>query len=178
MSININHRHHGDSVVGRFCLGLILVLCLMALFSPHANAGETSANYYGYQSVKQAQQVLTGEVLSVREVTINTSTGRGQVVAMGIGAASGAIVGSAISRSNSSARYAAGAIGTVIGGLVGHVAGNAVATSSGLEAIIRFENGQTMAFTQEADVPLFRGQQVYVIGSGGNVRVVPMANMR
>jgi outer membrane lipoprotein SlyB len=102
-------------------------------------------------------------------VTIR-SEGRG--VGAGVGAAAGAVGGSALGTSTREG-ILGGIAGAVIGGLVGSVAGDAVGNETGIEYIVRLDDGQTVTVVQGADPPLAAGQKILVVYDRRRTRVRP-----
>ena len=138
-------------------------------------ATSSAYNYSAGQS-QQVQQVQLGTVLYVQNVVIRASqavTGAGST----LGAVAGGFVGSRVGKGNGSA------VGAVIGALGGAAAGNMAAGKAyqqpGLQITVRLDNGQTIAVTQAADVPIRAGQRVELLGSqygwGQPARVVPIS---
>ena len=136
---------------------------------------QSSAYNYSASQAQQMQQVQLGTVLAVQQVTIRAgqgTTGTGSA----LGAVAGGLVGSRVGQGNGSA------VATVIGALGGAAAGNMVASNAyqqpGLQITVRLDNGQTIAVTQAADVPVRVGQRVELLGSqygwGQPARVIPI----
>ena len=112
----------------------------------------------------------------MQQVTIRAgqgTTGTGSA----LGAVAGGFVGSRVGNGNGSA------VGAVIGALGGAAAGDLAAGKAyqqpGLQITVRLDNGQTIAVTQAADVPIHAGQRVELLGSqygwGQSARVVPIS---
>lgn len=146
-------------------LAMVLSALVAIVFASNANAQSSTAYNGGYQ---QQSSVARAEVLSVRDVELNTNEGgKSQVISSLLGGAIGAFLGQ---KSNSYAVAGiAGTLGTVLGGHVGGAIGNSVKAQ---ELIIRFEDGKTVAITQSSsDGERFGpGQKVMIIGQG---RVAP-----
>lgn len=137
---------------------------------------QSSAYNYSASQAQQVQQVQLGTVLYVQQVTIRAGQG---VTGVGstLGAVAGGYVGSRVGNGNGSA------VGAVIGALGGAAGGNMVAGDAyeqpGLQITVKLDNGQTIAVTQAADVPIRAGQRVELLGSqygwGQPARVVPIS---
>lgn len=130
-----------------------------------------SQNRYGYQDVGKNTLIEYGRVVSARPVDI---TGKNHGVGAAAGAAGGAIAGAQIGSGDGSL---AGALaGALIVGIVGHMAEQAVADSTGVEYIVKMENGSTQSIVQNVapdDAPIAVGQRVMVQLSGDYRRVMP-----
>jgi outer membrane lipoprotein SlyB len=142
---------------------------LLALVALGGCTSSYSANTVDSASVGTVNRVVGGIVLSARAVTIR-SEGRG--VGAGVGAAAGAVGGSALGTSTREG-ILGGIAGAVIGGLVGSVAGDAVGNETGIEYIVRLDDGQTVTVVQGADPPLAAGQKILVVYDRRRTRVIP-----
>jgi outer membrane lipoprotein SlyB len=152
--------------------GLVAIVVGTALLAGCAAVPESSALNYNTRQAGVMQQVQLGTVISVTPVNIAPSTtGIGTVG----GALAGGIIGSDIGQGRGSA--VASIIGAIAGGIAGSAAEGHVLTQSGLQIVVRLDDGRTVAITQAADVSVRPGQRVQVIGSGyygsGPVRVQP-----
>lgn len=148
---------------------------------PPGLGGQYQSSAYNYstsqaQQVQQVQQVQLGVVLAVQQVTIRAGQGTTST-GSALGAVAGGFVGSRIGQGNGSA------VGAVIGALGGAAAGDMAAGKAyqqpGLQITIKLDNGQTIAVTQAADVPVRVGQRVELLGSPygwhSTARVVPIS---
>ncbi|MHB1668828.1 outer membrane lipoprotein [Thiomonas sp.] len=137
---------------------------------------QSSAYNYSTSQAQQVQQVQLGTVLAVQQVIIHAGqaeTGAGST----LGAVAGGFVGSRVGNGNGST------VGAVVGALAGAAGGNMVAGNAyqqpGLQITVRLDNGQTIAVTQAADVPVQAGQRVELLGSpygwNSTARVVPIS---
>uniref|UniRef100_E6PSG4 Putative Rickettsia 17 kDa surface antigen n=1 Tax=mine drainage metagenome TaxID=410659 RepID=E6PSG4_9ZZZZ len=148
---------------------------------PPGMGGQYQSSAYNYstsqaQQAQQVQQVQLGTVLAVQQVVIHASQG---VTSVGstLGAVAGGFVGSRVGNGNGSA------VGAVLGALAGAAGGNMVAGNAyqqpGLQITVRLDNGQTIAVTQAADVPVRAGQRVELLGNPygwhSTARVVPIS---
>jgi outer membrane lipoprotein SlyB len=151
-----------------------LSIAAVSLLAGCANPGvmQSSALNYNTAQAQQAQQVQTGTVIAVLSVNIApATTGIG---ALG-GAAAGAALGSHVGGGRGSTAMA------VIGALAGGVAGSAIEghalAQQGYQITVRLDNGQSIAVTQAADVPVQVGERVQLIGGGWGgqpARVLPL----
>jgi outer membrane lipoprotein SlyB len=161
-------------ILSTFAAALSLGGC--AGVPPSLGGGYQSSAYsYTPSQAQQVQQVQLGTVLYVQNVEIHADQG---VTSTGsaLGALAGGFVGSRIGQGHGSA------VAAVIGALGGSAAGNMVAGNAyqqpGLQITVKLDNGQVVAVTQAADVPVRVGQRVELLGSqsgwGQPARVVPI----
>ncbi len=139
-----------------------------------ALASDTSARNYGRQDSMRTQNVTTGRVLMVREVTIknrsraNTGTAIGGAV--GVAAAQGV--------KSSDARKVMRIVGGTGGALAGGAIHNAVTARRGVEIVVEtFDSrgrSQVVSIVQDNDQVIRSGDQVLLIGRGSQQRVVVM----
>lgn len=151
---------------------------IVALLSGCANAqylaGLPPASAYGYaqSQAQQVQQVQLGTVLAVLPVRIQpTTSGLGPLAGLAAGGALGHQIG------NGNGRTAATLIGAIAGAIAGNRVEAAVTQASGEQITVRLQNGQVIAVTQAADVPMAVGEQVQVVGGGWGgqpARVLPI----
>ncbi len=145
----------------------LIAISLLVALSGCAVSGNRSANVYSARQAQNEQSVRYGYVESVREVQIDK--GRS-----GVGTATGAALGglaagSAIGKGTGS--IAAGIAGAVVGGIIGqNIEKNAV-MERGLEIIVKLDNGDVKAITQEADVLFRAGDRVRLLSDGRTTRV-------
>lgn len=173
----------------------ILSFCtLSAAFLLASCARDLSSDVYTSSSTLSL--TLTGEVISVREVTIqaNDTLGANEAGIIG-GGLGGAALGSAVSnRSNQGSGIIAGA---VIGGAVGAIGQKMLSKSKGYEYIVKvdtsklkdnyYEGSKSMraaissattsglvTIVQGKDKLLPVGSKVYVIFSDNRTRIIPV----
>lgn len=134
-----------------------------------ANQSSSSAVYTRGQA-QQEQIVRFGTVQSVRHITIKNESpsGFGAVSGAALGGVAGSTIGGG--RGNILATIGGG----VLGGLAGNMVENRMGTSQGLEITVTFDNGETRAIAQEADIMFTAGQRVRVLSGGGPTRVTPL----
>ena len=123
---------------------------------------------YERKDARRVYDVKMGVVEDVRRVNLG---GKESGVGTVSGAAIGGIAGSTIGRGKGSA--VAAVLGAVAGGVAGKAAEEAVTRTTGLELIVRLDNGRTIAIVQEdvAGETFVRGDRVRVLESGGQARV-------
>ena len=120
-------------------------------------------------SVQRISNVLYGEVVSLKKVSIEGSTTPGTIV----GGLVGAAAGSEISNSKPESE-----IGAVLGGAIGATLGGnlskSIQTSEGIQLTINMDDGRTISVVQEVGTYNFIvGDLVEVITTKGKTRVSP-----
>lgn len=139
---------------------------LAALAAALAGCGpDYSPNTYASNAVQQANAVVQGVVVGVRQVDVSAAAGVGTVT----GAAAGGIAGSQVGVGPARAFSALG--GSLVGGIAGAAAEHATSDTTAFEYIVRKTNGDLLSVTQKDEVPLTIGQKVLVI-AGNQARVV------
>ena len=117
-----------------------------------------------YRHGGQMQDVLIGEVLSVRDVQIAGDT-TGKVVGGALGGAAGGVLSHMLTRkSKSGGVWAINSAVAVAMGAGGTKVGEYLSRDAAQEIIVRLESGRTVAITQAKDVVLQVGTKVRVIG--------------
>ncbi len=130
-------------------------------------APSTSGNVYSRSEVKTAQRARHGEVVYVREVAIEGTSGLGTIA----GGAMGYVLGSAVG--GGSGKSIAKTGGAIAGAVAGGAAERAATTQRGLEITVEMENGELIVVVQGADEHFDVGDSVRVITrSDGTARVV------
>jgi outer membrane lipoprotein SlyB len=112
-------------------------------------------------------RVLEGVVVQTRNIAIQPTT-TSNIASASIGGAIGAAIGSRIG--GGQGRMLATTLGGIIGAATGKIAGDAFSGTQGQELIIRMNSGVLMSITQ-SESNLMPGQQVYLVESGGKIRV-------
>lgn len=132
---------------------------------PLLSQGGNSDIYARSQSM-QVSQVVEGTILQVRDITISSGS-----TAKGIGAASGGILGAAMTRKKSSG---AQLLASIAGAGGGALIASAVGQTRGDEIVVRLNTNEHRSIVQEKSATSFRpGQKVLVIITGMEARVVP-----
>ena len=124
---------------------------------------------YDRESVQKISNVLYGEVVSLKKVTIEGGTKSGTIVGGLVGAAAGSQVSDSKPESE---------IGAVIGGALGATLGGNVSKSiqsvEGVQLTINMDDGRTISVVQETSQYSFSiGDLVEVISTKGKTRVSP-----
>jgi len=136
-----------------------LILAFLITIAPAAHAQRAQ--------VQGSQQVVLARVLQIQPVQIEqrrTNTGSNL----------GRQVGSQISREAGGGNYGLNQIAGTIGQSIGQGVHNQIG-SRGVEIFVRDERGRTHAIVQQGQTRIQPGDTVAIVGSGRNIRVVPMA---
>lgn len=146
---------------------LLPVLAVSVLYG--CAAGQSGSDY-GRNQVRGEQAIRLATVVSSRAVNIDgTRSGVGAVAGTVIGAVAGA------GRSgNSATSNILGALGGVLGGVVGQGVEQAATKTKGIEVVVKNQNGELTAITQEDDGTVFLpGASVRIMKQNGVVRIAP-----
>ena len=154
--------------VGTRCLVVLVALAPVTLALTACASRPASANTVSRSETGRAHTVETGEVVYVRQVTIEgESRGAGAIAGGVLGFAVGNTVGSG------SGRTLARAAGSVAGASAGSAAERAATTTAGVEVTVELESGEVVVIIQAADEVFKIGDQVRVLRrSDGGVRVM------
>ncbi len=134
-------------------LGAALAALLLAGCAENINSDHYSSNQAG-----RVSSVSQCTVLSVRQVGVSDNSGAGTL----LGGVAGGVAGSTIGHGRSANTL--GAIGgALVGGLVGSAAEKGLTSQTGLEYILKLDNGQTISVMQGAAQPLAVGQRCLVL---------------
>ena len=125
-----------------------------------------SGEVYSRDQARHMQDVQTGVVEHVREITIEgTQSGIGAVA----GGAVGGIGGSEIGHGKGSS--AGAVVGAVLGGVAGGAIEEVATRKKGYEITVRLDTGRTIAIAQEADEEFKVGERVRIVTGDGVSRV-------
>lgn len=139
-----------------------LVLAVLPLMLSGC-ADNINSDHYSSNQAGKISTVSQCTVLSVRQVGVSDNTGAGTV----IGGLAGGVAGSTIGHGYSA--NALGAIGgALVGGLVGNAAEKGLTSQTGLEYIVKLDNGQVISITQGTGQPLNVGQRCLVLFGSTN----------
>ena len=129
-------------------------------------ADNINSDYYSVNQTGKVSTVSQCTVLSVRAVNVNTDSGAGTL----IGGLAGGVAGSTIG--GDSTAHALGAVGgALLGGLAGSAVEKGVNSQTGLEYIVKLDNGQVISVTQGTGQALGVGQRCLVL-FGSTTRVI------
>lgn len=147
------------------CGALLLLGTVLALAG--CASSPSSANTVRRSETGRAHTVQRGEVIYVREVTIEGEAhGAGAVAGGAMGFALGGLAGG---RGRGVARVG----GAVAGAAAGTAVERRVTTQTGVEVTIELESGEVMVVIQAADEVFNKGDSVRVLQrSDGGVRVM------
>ena len=147
----------------------ISTLMTFLLFLTSCANSSLKPDSYDRESVQKISNVVYGEVVSLKKVTIEGGTKSGTIVGGLVGAAAGSQVSDSKPESE---------IGAVIGGAIGATLGGNVSKSiqsvEGVQLTINMDDGRTISVVQETSQYSFSiGDLVEVISTKGKTRVSP-----
>lgn len=146
----------------------VTVICSVTALLSGCAASPTSANTVSRSETGRAHRVENGEIVLVREVTIEGES-------RGLGAAAGGAMGFVLGRSvgGGSGRDIATTAGAIAGAGAGSAIERNATTVPGLELTVELESGEMIVVIQAADETFDEGDSVRVIRrNDGGVRVV------
>ncbi len=150
----------------RSMLVLTAIGCFTLTSSACMNPG-TGGSTYSRSSAREVQKVEMGEVLFVREVTVEGTQGAGAIAGGLLGYAVGAAIGGG---SGSKIAKTAGAIGGVA---AGSRAEEAATRQKALEITVQLSSGEVIAIVQGMDETFDEGDVVRVLRRpNGEARVI------
>ena len=131
-------------------------------------ASSMSGDVYSRDQARKVQRVDEGEVIMVREVTIEgTKSGLGVVA----GGALGGVLGSMVGGGKGQTLATVG--GAVAGGGAGAAVEEAATRQKGLEITVKLDNGEVVSVVQAADREYLVGDDVKVLRNpDGTARVI------
>lgn len=147
-----------------------IVLYTFLIFISYGCANSSlGPDAFDRDSAQKISNVLYGEVVSIKKVTIEGSVKSGSIV----GGLVGAAAGSGVSDSKPESE-----IGAVIGGAVGATLGGNISKSlqarSGIQLTVNMDDGRTISVVQEiSDYSFTVGDLVEVVTTNNKTRVSP-----
>ncbi|MBP3686732.1 MAG: glycine zipper 2TM domain-containing protein [Alphaproteobacteria bacterium] len=139
-------------------LSAIVSLAMLAGCAENINS-----DHYSTSQTGKVSTVSQCTVLSVRQVGVNDNSGAGTM----IGGLAGGVAGSTIG--SGSTAHTLGAVGgALLGGLVGSAAEKGLTSQTGLEYIVKLDNGQVLSITQGTGQALAVGQRCLVLFGSTN----------
>lgn len=146
----------------------IIILLCVTLAGVIGCGPAHSSNVYSRSEAGKAQTVQDGEVLYVREVTIEGSRSPAGTIAGGIlGYGVGSTIGSG------SGKTLARAAGTVGGAAAGSAVQEKATREVGLEITVQLDSGEVISVVQSADETFDEGDRVRVLQRpDGTARVI------
>ncbi len=139
-------------------------LSVMAMTTLLAGCADNiNSDHYSTSQTGRVSTVSQCTVLSVREVGVNDNSGAGTM----IGGLAGGLAGSTIGHGRSANML--GAVGgALLGGLAGSAAEQGLTSQTGLEYIVKLDNGQVISITQGTGQALGVGQRCLVLFGSTN----------
>ena len=153
--------------ISKIISSFILITLSLVTQAVSAQDWDTGAQSRTRYETLSSGRVLEGVVVQTRNITIQPTT-TSNIASAGIGSVLGAAIGSRAGSGHG--RMLATTLGGIIGAAAGKVAGDAFSGTQGQELIIRMGSGALMSITQ-SESNLMPGQQVYLVESGGKIRV-------
>lgn len=144
---------------------LIYSLGLAVLLS--GCAANINSDHYATSSTGSVGQVMPCTVVSVRQVNVSSSDSSAGSV---LGAIGGGVAGSTIGHGRGSVLGALG--GAALGAIAGDFAEGELSKQTGVEYIVKLDNGAMRTITQGTDVYMQPGQKCYLL-YGNQSRVIP-----
>lgn len=130
-------------------------------------AQNIGSNHYNTSATGEVGQVMPCKVVSARQVSVSSSDSSAGAV---LGAISGGVAGSTIGQGRGSLLGALG--GAALGGFAGNLAGEKLSKQTGIEYIVKLDNGAMRTITQGTDIYMQPGQRCYLL-YGEQSRVIP-----
>ena len=145
-----------------------LLTMVVATLALGGCASSMSGDVYSRDQARKVQRVDEGEVIMVREVTIEgTKSGLGVVA----GGALGGVLGSMVGGGKGQTLATVG--GAVAGGGAGAAVEEAATRQKGLEITVKLDNGEVVSVVQAADREYLVGDDVKVLRNpDGTARVI------
>ncbi len=158
--------------VSKWTAHAVCALMLISLPVLPGCAPRVGGNDYSVSNTRQAQTIYHGTVISVHQVSIDSSSENRQAAGGVIGSVAGGFIGNTIGRG--SGRTLATVGGALLGGALGMGVGNATARQTGQEITVKYENGSEESIVQGMDPVIYAGQRVRIlVDIDGARRVVP-----
>ena len=134
---------------------LFMILSCVLFSGCQANI---NSDHYSTSATGKVSTVSQCTVLNVRYVGVNSDTGAGTLV----GSVAGGIAGSTIG--GGSTAHTLGAVGgALLGGLVGSATEQGMSSQTGIEYVVKLDNGQVISITQGTNGQLSVGQRCLVL---------------
>lgn len=145
-------------------------IILFSLISLSLTAcSSTSEPTYSGNSIGQVSNVESGTIIAIEKVNIKGTHETGERVGAIAGGLGGAFAGG-----GSMLTHIAGSIGgAVVGGLAGAATQDVLTSGEAYQFIIKKPSGQTISVLQTDDSNLKVGDNVTILLSGNNTRIIP-----
>lgn len=140
---------------------ILSAIALTALLAGCAD--NINSNHYSTSQTGRVSTVSQCTVLSVRPVNVSDNTGAGTL----IGGLAGGVAGSTIG--GGSTAHTLGAVGgALLGGFAGSATERGLSSQTGLEYVVKLDNGQVISITQGTGDSLGVGQRCLVLFGSTN----------
>ncbi|MBQ8676970.1 MAG: glycine zipper 2TM domain-containing protein [Alphaproteobacteria bacterium] len=139
----------------------------LAVLALAACAPNINSNHYATSGTGSVGQAMNCTVVSVRQVNVSSSDSSAGSI---IGAVGGGVAGSTIGHGRGALLGALG--GAALGGIAGNYAQEGLTSQSGVEYIVKLDNGNMRTITQGTDVYMQPGQRCFLL-YGDQSRVIP-----
>ena len=147
-----------------------IAIALVALTALSGCARSLSPDVYSRDEVGAKVEVEDAVIVSARDVQIE---GTRSNIGAGAGAVAGGVGGAVAVGRNRGAATLGAVAGAIIGAIAGAAIEEAATSSSGVEYLVRLNDGQTVAVVQpKGDAELRPGDRVLLV-YGDHIRVVP-----
>ncbi|MBU6301371.1 MAG: hypothetical protein KGS60_07455 [Verrucomicrobia bacterium] len=134
-----------------------------------ASCQQMSPNVYESRDAGVPMQTFAGVVQSARPVTVQNEGNLGTILGAAAGGVSGAQIGG-----GTGTHIIGGVAGAAIGAMAGRGLEKGISKKSGMEYVVRTEDGQLHTIVQGPELPLVAGQKVFVqLWGSGRSRVIP-----
>ena len=143
----------------------LLTIIPIVLLTGYANDGPS----YSANSIGQVSDVKQGKIIDIQKVNIKGKDSMGSRVGGMAGGLGGALAGSG----NTLTRIAGSVGGAVVGGIAGGATEKALTSSQAYQFIIQLKDGKSIAVLQEEIKGLNIGDDVTILASGNNTRIIP-----
>ena len=130
---------------------------------------QMSPNVYETRDAGVAMETFAGVIQSARPVTVQGEGQLGTILGAVAGGIGGAQIGGGVGT-----HIIGGLAGSAIGGMAGRGLEKGISKQSGIEYIVKTEDGQLHTVVQAPHPPLRLGQKVFVqLWGPGRARVIP-----
>ncbi|MDR0633330.1 MAG: hypothetical protein LBF84_04320 [Holosporales bacterium] len=147
-------------------------LALPALLLVTSCSTDLGTSTYSVSDLGRPQTTMSGTILSVREIAIESTDYVAPTVGTGLGAVAGALIGHSQGKTGTGAM-----LGGVAGGVGGHLL-HKKKKQRGFEYQIRMDTGHCITMVQGPDIVLAPGQRVTVVYPDSHDRrgrLIPLA---
>lgn len=146
----------------------LLIMIPIALLTSCASDGPS----YSANSIGQVSNIEQGKIIDIQVVNIKGNDNVGSRVGGMAGGLGGALAGS----SNMLTSIAGSIGGAIVGGIAGGAAEKALTSSQAYQFVIQLKDGKSIAVLQQENKGLNVGDEVTILASGNNTRIVPLTS--